>query len=66
MAVVKSVDGTVLDTVWRVVDDNPYAPKVQLREYIRARNCCNELLPGETFQLRAGSSCDRRGDKRWE
>jgi len=28
VAVVKWVDGTVLDTVWRVVDDNPYAPKV--------------------------------------
>ncbi len=28
VAVVKWVDGTVLDTVWQVVDDNPYAPKV--------------------------------------
>jgi citrate lyase subunit alpha/citrate CoA-transferase len=28
VAVVKWVDGTVLDTVWHVVDDNPYAPKV--------------------------------------
>src|SRR6516225_6971508 len=27
-AVVKWVDGTVLDTVWRVLDDNPYAGKV--------------------------------------
>ena len=27
VAVVKWVDGTVLDTVWQVVDDNPYAPK---------------------------------------
>ena len=29
VAVVKWVDGTVLDTVWQVVDDNPYAPKVR-------------------------------------
>jgi citrate lyase subunit alpha/citrate CoA-transferase len=28
VAVVKWVDGTLLDTVWQVVDDNPYAPKV--------------------------------------
>ena len=28
VAVVKWVDGTVLDTVWQVVDDNPYAAKV--------------------------------------
>jgi len=28
VAVVKWVDGTVLDTVWQVVDDNPYAMKV--------------------------------------
>ena len=28
VAVVKWVDGTVLDTVWQVADDNPYAPKV--------------------------------------
>jgi citrate lyase subunit alpha/citrate CoA-transferase len=28
VAVVKWVDGTVLDTIWQVVDDNPYAPKV--------------------------------------
>ncbi len=28
VAVVKWVDGTVLDTVWQVMDDNPYAPKV--------------------------------------
>jgi citrate lyase subunit alpha/citrate CoA-transferase len=28
VAVVKWVDGTVLDTVWQVVDDNPYAPTV--------------------------------------
>jgi citrate lyase subunit alpha/citrate CoA-transferase len=28
VAVVKWVDGTVIDTVWQVVDDNPYAPKV--------------------------------------
>src|SRR5450631_1294937 len=27
VAVVKWVDGTVLDTVWEVLDDNPYAPK---------------------------------------
>jgi citrate lyase subunit alpha/citrate CoA-transferase len=27
VAVVKWVDGTVLDTVWQVVDDNPYASK---------------------------------------
>jgi len=26
VAVVKWVDGTVLDTVWQVVDENPYAP----------------------------------------
>ena len=25
---VKWVDGTVLDTVWQVADDNPYAAKV--------------------------------------
>jgi citrate lyase subunit alpha/citrate CoA-transferase len=28
VAVVKWVDGTVLDTVWEVLDDNPYAAKV--------------------------------------
>jgi len=28
VAVVKWVDGTVLDTVWQVVDDNLYAPKL--------------------------------------
>ena len=28
VAVVKWVDGTVLDTVWQVLDDNPYAAKV--------------------------------------
>ncbi len=28
VAVVKWVDGTVLDTVWQVVDDNAYAPKL--------------------------------------
>jgi len=28
VAVVKWVDGTVIDTAWQVVDDNPYAPKV--------------------------------------
>jgi len=28
VAVVKWVDGTILDTVWQVVDDNPYAPRV--------------------------------------
>ena len=28
VAVVKWVDGTVIDTVWQVADDNPYAPKV--------------------------------------
>ena len=28
VAVVKWVDGTVLDTVWQVADDNSYAPKV--------------------------------------
>ena len=27
VAVVKWVDGTLLDTVWQVLDDNPYAPK---------------------------------------
>jgi len=27
VAVVKWVDGTVLDTVWQVLDDNPYAAK---------------------------------------
>ena len=28
VAVVKWVDGTLLDTVWQVADENPYAPKV--------------------------------------
>jgi len=28
VAIVKWVDGTALDTVWQVVDDNPYAPVV--------------------------------------
>jgi citrate lyase subunit alpha/citrate CoA-transferase len=28
VAVVKWVDGTVLDTVWRVLEDNPYATKI--------------------------------------
>jgi citrate lyase subunit alpha/citrate CoA-transferase len=28
VAVVKWVDGTVLDTVWEVLDENPYAAKV--------------------------------------
>jgi citrate lyase subunit alpha/citrate CoA-transferase len=28
VAVVKWVDGSVLDTVWQVVDENPYAPKL--------------------------------------
>ena len=32
VAVVKWVDGTVLDTVWQVLEDNPYAPKVSARE----------------------------------
>jgi citrate lyase subunit alpha/citrate CoA-transferase len=28
VAVVKWVDGTLIDTVWQVLEDNPYAPKV--------------------------------------
>jgi citrate lyase subunit alpha / citrate CoA-transferase len=32
VAVVKWVDGTVLDTVWQVVDENPQAPKVSCGE----------------------------------
>ena len=28
VAVVEWVDGTVIDTVWQVAADNPYAPKV--------------------------------------
>ena len=31
-AVVKWVDGTLLDTVWQVLEDNPYATKPTVGE----------------------------------